>query len=113
MHELSVTVELLHTVLTEAYRRRVQSVTKVTVVVGDLTGIDPRYLRYYFSVLSRETVAENAELVIESQATYFYCQHCGRVFPGVRDFFGCPDCGKQGLLLKEGMDLYLESMEVE
>ncbi|MFY9189432.1 MAG: hydrogenase maturation nickel metallochaperone HypA [bacterium] len=113
MHELSVTAELLNTVLTEACRHGVRSVSRVTVVVGDLTGIDPQCLRYYFSVLSRGTVPDRAELVVESQATLFYCQPCAKVFPRKRDCFSCPDCGKQGSVLREGMDLYLESMEVE
>lgn len=113
MHELSVTQSMLNLVLEEAALRNVNKVTKVNLVIGELTGLDGESIKFYFDVLSENTIAHGAELNFTKVRAQFKCRECGNVFERDNFTFNCPICGAKGIMANKGKEFYIDSIEVE
>lgn len=113
MHELSVTQSIVDLVLEEAEKRNVNKVTKVNIVIGELTGLEGESIRFYFDVLSENTVIHDAELNFTKVRAQFRCRKCGNIFERGNFTFNCPVCGAAGVLVDKGKEFYIDSIEVE
>ena len=113
MHEASVTEALLRLVLEKAAGLGVLKVTKVFLVVGDLTGYVGESIQFYFDQYSKGTAAEGAEVAVTRVESRMRCTSCGRIFARQRFSFSCPDCGGEGEATKIGTEFYIESIEIE
>jgi hydrogenase nickel incorporation protein HypA/HybF len=65
MHKLALSQSIVALVLERARAERLRTVTRVAVAVGAAAGVDPEALRFCFDVVVEETMAREAELVIE------------------------------------------------
>jgi len=104
MHELSIASALMEGVLKFADARQASKVLEVRLAVGELTAVEHEQLRFCFAAITRETVAENAELQIESVKTVVQCPNCS--YHGTPKYWDeaqahyaiptlvCPQCGK-------------------
>jgi hydrogenase nickel incorporation protein HypA/HybF len=113
MHELSVTEQLLNVVLEHSRKANAKQVSKVNVVIGDLTGFVNESIQFYFDLLSKGTEAEKASLAITRIPSRVRCRDCKREFQPDGADWSCPHCG--GLIeeVLGGRELYVESIEVE
>lgn len=115
MHELSITNAILTTVLRHARRERAGKVHRVLLVVSELSDLKAFWLQRYFSELARGTVAEDARLVVESQAPEFTCNACGTTFAlslrGIEQV-SCASCGSVDCTLVRGVDYLVDEIEV-
>ncbi len=66
MHELSLCVSLVEQIEAVATREQATCVTRVELVVGDRSGVEPEALEFAFPMAAEGTVAQGAELVIEA-----------------------------------------------
>ena len=115
MHEFSICEGLVDAVLKEmkALEPPADRLLRVRVVMGRLHQIVPEYLAQAFAVLTRGTLAEGAEMTMETRPVVGRCNACawqGTVEP---PFFHCGGCGALDLDVIEGKELYLDRMEVE
>jgi hydrogenase nickel incorporation protein HypA/HybF len=104
MHELSIASALMEGVLKFADERQAGRVLEVRLAVGELTAVEHEQLRFCFAAISKETVAEDAELQIDSIKTVVQCPHCS--YRGTPKYWDeaqahyaiptlvCPQCGK-------------------
>jgi hydrogenase nickel incorporation protein HypA/HybF len=113
MHEASVTEALLRLVLEKAADLDVRKVTKVFLVVGDLTGYVGDSIQFYFDRYSKGTIAEGAEISVARVESKMRCLSCGELFARARFSFSCPSCGGEGEATKIGTEFYIESIEIE
>ena len=113
MHEASVTEALLSLVLEKAAALEAVKVTKVLLVVGDLTGYVGDSIQFYFDRYSKGTVAEGAEIAVTRVVSRMRCTSCGQLFVRQRFSFSCPACGGEGEATKIGTEFYIESIEIE
>lgn len=112
MHELAITEEILHLVLSEASKNSATKVKKVKLVIGEMTGIVNDSVSFYFDEISKGTIAEQAILSFERVPAAGECRDCGHKFE-VKDFvWACPHCGSLNINITAGKELYLESLEV-
>jgi hydrogenase nickel incorporation protein HypA/HybF len=63
MHEQSIVEALLAKVLEEARKEEAKKVLRVYLVIGELSGVLTDAVDFYFSFLSRDTIAADASLV--------------------------------------------------
>jgi hydrogenase nickel incorporation protein HypA/HybF len=70
-------------------------------------------LAFAFSVAGKGTVSEDAELSIMELPVVFKCNACGERTTGESAIFVCLNCGSTDVDLLSGMELTIESMEVE
>ena len=113
MHELSITQSILDIALAHAQQARANRVLRVHLVVGELSGLVGEYIQFYFDFLSKETIAEGAELIFQHVPARFRCSNCGAEYvPGDTDWT-CPECGALQPTVIGGRELLVESIEVE
>ena len=113
MHEYAVTESILEIIQTEAEKAGARHVDKLTVIIGELTSFVDESIEFYFGELSRGTAAEGAKLAFENRKAKAVCRDCGSSFrPRLHALFVCPQCGSAAFDLKQGNELYIESIEV-
>lgn len=112
MHEMSVTESMLEVVLKHAARNRADKVTKINLVLGDFSTVMPESVQFYFDIISKDTVAQGAELSFQRTRLIAECRECGRQFEVVEYDFTCPGCGGDKSEIISGREFQVESIEV-
>ncbi len=112
MHELSIAQALVEQVELAAKKEQATRVERVVIVVGALSGADPEALRGAFPLVAEGTVAEGAELVVETVAARVKCRPCGHESTAGDYFIGCAKCGSRDVELVSGRELNIKSIEV-
>lgn len=104
MHELGILNEVLDTALKVANQHDGSKVTKITLKIGLMSGIVPRFVQSYFDVLSKDTIAKDAKLIIEMDPAVFICCECGKktIYTEQPPHFECGSCGSRALRLISG-----------
>lgn len=113
MHELSIAQSLLEIVVDESERHEIRRVNTIRINVGALTGIVPEALTFCFGLVSENTVAAGAQLVIQTVPLVARCSDCNIEFEVQDNVFLCPRCGAPALELVSGRDLAVASIEGE
>ena len=113
MHELSVCLALLEQVQRIAMERKATRVSRVVLQVGPLSGVEAGLLRNAYPLAAAGTVAENAELVIESADIVVHCSECGRESPATPNRLLCAHCGGFRTRISSGDEMILKSLELE
>jgi len=113
MHEFSVAGNLLELCLQNAEQNQAKQITKVTVKIGRLSGIEPHYLNFAFDVIKEETIARNAILQYFMQDLIIYCNECKKKASLDEINFTCPECKSNKVEVIDGDDLFLMDLELE
>jgi hydrogenase nickel incorporation protein HypA/HybF len=113
MHELSITQSLLEIALRHAEQADARRITRLNLVIGELTSIVDDSVQFYWDFVSRDTIAAGAELHFERVPGVLRCLGCGHNFPLNGRDFTCPACSERQVVPAGGDDFRLESIEVE
>lgn len=116
MHELSVTKDILETVLNIAEANGATRVASVSLTVGEMRDIVPELMQRYFAYVCEGTIAEGATLEIQSIPVTLKCKQCEHVFPcDMRQAaeITCPACGKRGFDMATGRELRIEGIQIQ
>ena len=113
MHELSIAHAIVETA-EESLGTQGVRVSKLTLQLGELSGVVEDALRFCFDLATAGTALEGCELEIERIPAELYCAPCQRLFhpPEVWRMV-CPTCGVPSGDLRAGRDLLILSMEVD
>ena len=114
MHELSITESILSTVLETAEQHAVSKILKIHLEVGALNDLKTEWIQHYFDMLSKDTLAEDAEIEVHTSPTKFKCNDCEDEFPldlKSADKVICPSCGGGNCSLSAGSEFYIRDME--
>lgn len=72
MHDLHLADQILKTVLKAAQKNNFKKINSISIDLGDFVEhgekITPENLKYNFSLLSKDTIAKNAKLIISPVA---------------------------------------------
>ena len=110
MHELSITQSLIQIVNEEAAKHAISRVKAIKLKVGMLRGIEPASLMFCFEIVSKDTVAEGAKLVIDFVTAKARCLQCGELFDKCGLGCVCPDCRCHRIEIINGRELYVEEI---
>jgi hydrogenase nickel incorporation protein HypA/HybF len=113
MHEASITESLLSIALEKAGEANAARITKINMVIGELSGVVGECVQFYFDFLSKDTIAGGAKLEFETVPTKVRCQKCAEVFSPADGDWSCPKCRETGIEIITGRECYMESIEVE
>jgi hydrogenase nickel incorporation protein HypA/HybF len=115
MHELSIMSNVLDIVVQHASQNSARKVTKIHLLVGELSDYIPEWMQTYFDFVSKDTIAENAELVVEMVKASLKCDDCGNEFNfNKNDWqFSCPQCNSPNITIISGRELTVKSIEIE
>lgn len=117
MHEMGVTRDIVETVIDHAESVGATRVRTVHLVIGFARDIVDELLEGAFKYMTRGTVAEGADLLIERIPFTVRCNQCGFVFHlDVHDeaTWACPACdAERDYVLNSGMEFRIENIEIE
>jgi hydrogenase nickel incorporation protein HypA/HybF len=113
VHETSITESILSLALEKAKEANAERVTRINLVIGELSGVAGECVQQYFELLRENTIAGGAVLAIEKQSAVLKCRKCAKVFPPDDENWQCPDCREANVEIISGRDCYMESIEVE
>ncbi len=113
MHELAICQALMSQVETIASERNASHVVSIVIGMGPLSGVEAQLLQHAYPVASAGTVAEGAELVIESLPVRIKCLQCGHESDAKPNKLVCSHCGDWRTTLISGDELMLMSIELE
>ena len=113
MHEVALAQGVLDTVLKEAARHGGGHIPEIRLRVGRLSRVAPESLQLAFEALSRGTCAEGAKLLIEPVPLRVRCRSCQAESEVAPERMVCPACGGREVEVVAGMDLLLESFELQ
>lgn len=113
MHELSVCQGLLCQVERIAAENGAVAVERILLRVGGLSGVEPPLLERAYDIARAGTVAENAQLVIESGPVVVRCRECGGTGEATPNRLLCRHCGDWRVEVTEGEELLLQSVDLQ
>ena len=113
MHELSLSINTVDTVVDQAKKQGFKRVTSVTLAIGTLSCIEPQALVTGFGFACRGTIAEGAQLNIESVAACVWCLDCQQHVHIPERGISCPRCHGYQLRVEAGEELMIKHIEVE
>ena len=113
MHEYAITKQII--TLCEEYgeNNSAKSVTKINLVVGEGSGYIAESIKMYFDIIAKDTICENAEIVIDKIIPMLKCTSCETFFERLPFSFSCTLCGSQGVPTEIGREFYIKSIEIE
>jgi hydrogenase nickel incorporation protein HypA/HybF len=114
MHELAVTESILDIAVRHAEQAGARRILCVNLVIGDLTGFVDDSIQFYFDFLSKETLAQGAQLNIERITARVRCRACGAEYtPPDSRLWTCPACSALGGEVVGGREFSVASIEIE
>jgi len=112
MHEMSICQALMDQVERIAGEQGASRVDKIVLSIGPLAGVEPELLSRAYEVACLQTIAENAELEIETGPIVVECRKCGASGEAGVSRLVCPSCGDWQVNLTQGDELLLLRLEV-
>jgi hydrogenase nickel incorporation protein HypA/HybF len=109
MHELSITCSIVELVANTAKGRKVY---RVTVEIGQLSGVMSDSIALWFPEVAKGTEVEDASLDIREIAAIARCEACDAEFPTPSMLTPCP-CGSFRFTRLKGEELNVKSIELE
>jgi hydrogenase nickel incorporation protein HypA/HybF len=76
VHEGSITTQIVENVLKEAKKRKAKKVVEVQLVIGKLTFLNPEQVRFWYEILTKDTIMQSSKLVIEESEGIVRCSNC-------------------------------------
>lgn len=113
MHELSITEGIIQAAIPEAEKHGAKRILEIRLKIGELSGVLPECIQYYFDIASKGTIAENAKLKVEKIPVTIRCLDCG--YEGIidRKKIRCSKCGSANFKLLGGKEYFVDSLEAE
>ena len=113
MHELPVTENLLEIALKHAESSQAVRILRLNIVLGQLASIVDDSIQFYWDIISKDTIAENAHLNFRRVSTEFLCTNCQERYSPEESDLACPVCGSVKMNILAGNEFFLESIDIE
>jgi len=113
MHELGITQSILSIALEKANEAQASKITRINLIIGELSGIVDDCVQFYFDLLSKDTIAAEASLSFERTPNKLRCRNCATVFSPNELDWTCPNCRQANVDIISGRECRIESIEVE
>jgi hydrogenase nickel incorporation protein HypA/HybF len=113
MHELSITQNMVELAIDEGKKAGAKKIARISLLIGDMSGVVDESVRFYFGFISKDTIAEGAMLEIKRIPTTSRCNDCNSEFTPSEFDWSCPKCKGSNVKIIAGDELRVESIEVD
>ncbi len=113
MHEYSIVQALLTQCEDIARENEAESVTKVVVKIGKMSGVEPHLLAMAFDTFKEKTICDGADFVLNVQPLTIECNHCKTITELNKIYYKCPQCDSLDVTVIDGEDMFLMTLEME
>ena len=111
MHEYSIVQALVERVEAEARARQATAVHRLSVSVGELSGVEVELLLTAYSTFRDRTICEHAELDVQRVSARWECPRCQRAIESGA-MLQCVTCAAPATLVAGG-EIMLDQIEME
>lgn len=113
MHELSLALNIVDIAEKRARAEEASRITEIEIEVGELAGVVYDALDFALDSAVRNTMLENASIIIKRMPGAAQCQECFYEY-ATDDFFSlCPKCGSWRVEIIKGKEMRVKSITVE
>ena len=113
MHELGIVFYIIRHVEDVARDNGVSSVTSVTLQLGEVSGVVPRYLPDAWRwAADKHDLTRGSELLVEEIPAVTFCEDCGARYGTVEHGRTCPACGSGRTYLVQGQEVLIKEIAV-
>ncbi len=112
MHEVGVAYEILKVAVSTAKESGAESIKKIGVTVGSLSGVEVTSLEFALNSLKEETIAKDAVIEIEKVTAKGVCCECGKESTPDTFFAVCSYCNSPALEITAGEDFFISYIDV-
>ena len=112
MHELSITQNILEIATEQAELAGATKVTNVYLVIGQLSSIIDDSVQFYWDIISKNSIAENAKLHFCRVEAEIKCLECHHQYKLENELIPCPECGSINIKFITGDEFYMERIEI-
>jgi len=113
MHELPVTKSILNICEEEVKKHGMEKVLAVNIRVGELTGLVPSGIEYYFDIIAKGTVAQGAKINIKKIPINIECKDCGESFECKKGIYNCINCSSHNIKITGGREFLIDTLEMD
>lgn len=113
MHEMSICEGVVLSLESEAEKQHFQKVKKVWLTIGAFSGVEVDALHFGWDVVTRNSIADGAELIIATEQGQAWCLGCSNHVQIENRYDDCPACGSHMLQVTGGETLSIKEIEVE
>lgn len=113
MHEVAIASSIVEIVMEQARKNNLTKITKVSIQVGQLSGILEESLQFAFCCITEQTIMQGSILEIKSIKATARCNLCNGVFIVQHMDKKCPKCNRFCDEIITGYELLVESIEGE
>ena len=123
MHEVSVVSNLVNAAISELEKYNVSKVNSMTVIIGDMTNLGEEQMSFAYEIVTRGTILEGSEFIVEHEPIEVECNGCGYRGPvkmlSDPDFdthaipvMSCPQCSGH-IQVISGQSCMIKCMDIE
>ena len=113
MHEMSIVVSFVKMAEDFAVKNNAEKVVKVVLQLGEISGIEPRYLHDFYPSVIEGTILEGSELVIETIEASVFCTNCATTYNPTKSDLKCPACGSEKCDVIDGRGLFIKEIGIK
>ena len=112
MHEMSIVVSFVKMAEEYAVKNNAAKVVKVVLQLGEISGIEQRYLHDFYPSVIEGTILEGSELVIETIEASVFCTNCATTYNPTKSDLKCPACGSEKCDVIDGRGLSIKEIGI-
>lgn len=113
MHEMGIADAILKTAERIRKQENAATVRSITVEIGDLSGVVPRFLADCWEAVTASTGYDRVQLLLHPIPATARCEDCGEIFVVDIEKLRCPHCHGSRLTPLSGKDLTIAEIEVQ
>jgi len=113
MHEMSLCEGVVQLIEDQARAQDFSKVKTVWLEIGELAGVETEAMRFSFSAVAKDTVADGSTLEIIDVPGRAKCPACTRDIRISARYEDCPDCGHYPLDITAGEEMRIKELEVQ
>lgn len=113
MHELGIVYQLMKTVDNIKTEQNVSEIERITLQIGEMTDIVPKFIEEAWKVSAPQTDYKNTKLQIEIISACAKCADCGYE-DKVRNLgMNCSECGSSKLKIISGREFLIKEISAK
>jgi hydrogenase nickel incorporation protein HypA/HybF len=111
MHEFSIVNNIIEIAIGSADQNGLKNVSCVEIEVGNAAGIEPSAMEFAWEAARKNTILENARLVMHFIPLRLQCRTCGIQYEPDEMYNPCPACGDINAKIITGKELRVVAIE--
>lgn len=113
MHELSIAVNIVEIAEENARKENASLISEIELEIGTQSGVVLEALELAMESAKKDTMMENAKVVINTISAKARCTECNNEFYSDEIYTPCPECGNPFCDIIQGQELKVKSLKIE